>query len=529
MTISKNQFWFIISLGIIALLINNWSIGLWDQDEAAYAGFALRMIESGNYLIPEFYDNWSLIHRKPPLHFWNNVLFFKIFGANEFATRFSSVLSVIGTAGLVYYFGKRLYSIEIASIATVLAISSLLAFGLSKIAVTDADLLFFQTMALLSIYAYFVLGNNKYLIGVFIGTAGALLVKGPPVYIAGFGLIGLTFLFTKFKLKSIIVFGIMILAFGPLYLWGWSTWKLDCGEFVRWLVDWYILKRNKPFATQTGPPGYFFLIFLIGFVGWAGYYVSGFGKTISTIWKKSRWNQPQLLMLFWIIPGWILYEFMPSKLPAYAIAAYAPICFFTAKQLHENKIATRKIHRWLGAFFSLVLSLGIGISSILFLEGISLVTGICLSAFHVAYLMMYILRPENYNIKKGSLQIIITVIIAFVFIVPYFEPQRSAGKIVAEEIKALELEKIVITENLQIPSLLFYIEKQEIAIEMKYEKDQILANLQNYAQALLIINPSEKQKEVILSSGRLHKIISGWQMDRGRAVDYFILKPITDK
>ena len=526
MTISNKQFWFIIILSIIALLINNWSIGLWDQDEAAYAGFALKMIENGNYLIPEFYDNWSLIHRKPPLHFWNNVLFFKIFGVNEFAARFSSVLSIIGTAGLIYYFGKRLFSEQVAKVAATLAISSLLAFGLSKIAVTDADLLFFETLGLLSIYSYFILNKRSYLVGVFIGTAGALLVKGPPIYIAGFGLIGLTFLFTKLKLKSIIVFGVMLLAFLPLYIWGWNTWQLDNGEFVSWLVDWYILKRNKPFATQTGPPGYFFLIFLIGFLGWAGYYVVGFGNTIQTAWKKSSWNHKELLMLFWIIPGWLLYEFMPSKLPAYAIAAYAPVCFFTAHQLIENKNVAFKTHRWLGAFLSFALTIGAAIASAMFLDGVAFIAGICLSAIHLAYFLMYVLRPKNYDIRKGSLQIVVTVIIAFTFIVPHFEPQRSAGKIVAKEIKAMGAEKIVITENLQIPSLLFYIEKQSVDIEMKYEKDQITSNLQDNPQALLIINPTEDQIELLEASGRIHKIIEGWQMDRGKKVTYYIIQAL---
>jgi 4-amino-4-deoxy-L-arabinose transferase-like glycosyltransferase len=72
------------------LLINNWSIPLWDQDESAYAGFAFNMIEQHNWLVPDF--PFSDVHRKPPLHFWNIAVFNKIFGYNTFAIRFSSVL-----------------------------------------------------------------------------------------------------------------------------------------------------------------------------------------------------------------------------------------------------------------------------------------------------------------------------------------------------------------------------------------------------------------------------------------------------
>lgn len=525
MTLSRNQYWIIIGLSIVGLLINNWSIGLWDQDEAAYAGFALRMISSGDYLIPEFYGDWSLIHRKPPLHFWNNVLFFKVFGYNEFAARFSSVLSVCGTSAIVFYFGRKLYNLEIARISSAIAISSLLAFGLAKIAVTDADLLFFQTLALLSLFAYFQLNKRAYLLSLFIGTAGALLVKGPPVYVAGFGFIGLTFLFTKHRWKAIIAFLVMLLAFGPLFLWGNSTWQKDGGSFVTWLIDWYILKRNKPFATQTGPPGYFFLIFLIGLFGWGGYYITGFGSTMKAIWKKEFWGSKKLLLVFWIIPGWILYEFMPSKLPSYAIAAYAPVCFFTGQQLIANKSIAFETHRWVGAFFSLILGVGSFVISFLFLSKIAFGAGIALGLLHLYFLVQYLLKPRTYNTFKGSLQIVLTVIIAFGFIVPHFESQRSAGKIVAQELKKMGTESVSISENAQIPSLLFYIEKQDIEITMNYNKEEngILNDLNKPNHAVIFINPTTEHKLDISQKNILYKVIEGWQMDRGKKIDYYLL------
>ena len=69
------------------VFVNNGKISLWDQDEAAYAGFAKRMIETHNYIVPDF--TWSEPHRKPPLHFWLIALSYKIFGVNTFALRFS--------------------------------------------------------------------------------------------------------------------------------------------------------------------------------------------------------------------------------------------------------------------------------------------------------------------------------------------------------------------------------------------------------------------------------------------------------
>jgi hypothetical protein len=44
----------ILVLFSLLLFINNDSLALWEQDEAAYAGFAYNMVEREQYLIPDF-------------------------------------------------------------------------------------------------------------------------------------------------------------------------------------------------------------------------------------------------------------------------------------------------------------------------------------------------------------------------------------------------------------------------------------------------------------------------------------------
>ena len=81
------------------LLLFNHGVSLWDDDEAAYAGFAQQMRESGDWVNPQF--QWAGIHRKPPFHFWTVAISFSLFGVNEFALRLPSVLAVwLTCAGL---------------------------------------------------------------------------------------------------------------------------------------------------------------------------------------------------------------------------------------------------------------------------------------------------------------------------------------------------------------------------------------------------------------------------------------------
>ena len=65
------------------LLVGCYTWPIFDQDEAAYAGFAMKMVQSGDWVIPEYY--WSDVHRKTPLHFWMIAYSYSIFGMNEWA------------------------------------------------------------------------------------------------------------------------------------------------------------------------------------------------------------------------------------------------------------------------------------------------------------------------------------------------------------------------------------------------------------------------------------------------------------
>ena len=64
-----NRAWLFFAGAFLAfnLLLYNDAISLWDEDEAAYAGFAQQMLDSGDWVNPAY--QWSSIHRKPPLHF----------------------------------------------------------------------------------------------------------------------------------------------------------------------------------------------------------------------------------------------------------------------------------------------------------------------------------------------------------------------------------------------------------------------------------------------------------------------------
>ncbi len=523
MQLSKTQFAILLSVFTITLFIFNWSIGLWDQDEAAYAGFGKRMLETGDYLIPEY--PWSFIHRKPPLHFWMNALWMEVFGVNEWSTRFSSALSVIGTILLIWKLGGKVFGDKVGKTAAIIAMVSLYSIFLTKIAVTDADLMFFQTLAVLSLLAFFKLKKKSYLIGLFVGVAGAALVKGPPVYVVIFGILGLCFWVKKYRISSIVAFIVAVLGFAPLYCWGSATWAKDGGEFVSWLVEWYILNRNKPFTVQTGPPGYFLIFFGLTFFSFVHLLIGGLGQVFRKVFKEKAWDSDEFLLLAWIIPGWFLYEFIPSKLPTYAIACFAAVAILIAKKIVQlNK--KKKVET--GAIAPLILGVVLG-SALIVVPFIYLSFWasfvLVLSGWIIIWLSWKAFKERRngfFPLFKPGLTMLLLAFSVFAIAVPDIDDKRSAARIVAEKIEATNPGGLVITHRLMLPSLIFYLEKQNIPL-IEETKAEYWESFLNKGDHLLFFDVIDNKRKAFEAKIKDYKVdsLEGWQSDRGKVIKYY--------
>lgn len=66
-------------------------LGLFDLDEGAFAATSLQMIKQNQYILP--YIGEELRLEKPILTYWIQVISMHVFGVNEFALRFPSVVA----------------------------------------------------------------------------------------------------------------------------------------------------------------------------------------------------------------------------------------------------------------------------------------------------------------------------------------------------------------------------------------------------------------------------------------------------
>lgn len=350
-------FWLIIGILCINLLVNNHSITLWDEDEAAYAGFAERMYEGASWVNPEY--EWSRVHRKIPLHFWAIACSYHIFGVNEFAVRFPGALAILLTCLSVFFLGRPIFGAALARWAAIILSTSIVLPIMGKIGLTDATLLLSQTIAVLGLLNFVLVPQWKWLFLLWGGIALGVMAKGPPILILTGGLWIWLAIFHPQR-KNLIkthpwIFGIIALL--PFAAWcylsyqeDYALWQAsgDSMPFAEWwqlsfeerkihvlpfLWDWYILKRvGGSVLGQTAPPGFHLGIILAAFLTWLPFVLPGIWHLARKFFQKGR-SSINIMLAGWLLFAWLFYELMPSKSVSYTLGVQPAIAFLIAQQL----------------------------------------------------------------------------------------------------------------------------------------------------------------------------------------------------
>lgn len=168
----------------IALVLRVATLGLYplmDNTEARYAEVARKMLETGDWVTPQFRYGvpfWS----KPPLSVWVTAASMGVFGVNEFAARLPALVFCVGIAALAWRLARRTLGSDVAvRTVTVLATTGLF-FVAAGAVMTDAQLTLGTTLSMVAFYMA-VRGDPSrsrlWGYAFFVGLAIGLLAKGP--------------------------------------------------------------------------------------------------------------------------------------------------------------------------------------------------------------------------------------------------------------------------------------------------------------------------------------------------------------
>ncbi|PWK84349.1 4-amino-4-deoxy-L-arabinose transferase-like glycosyltransferase [Fulvimonas soli] len=135
--------WFML----LALVVLAAGIGLrdpWPPDEPRFALMARQMLESGQWLFP--HRGQELYSDKPPLLMWCEAALFGLSGGWRAAFLLPSLLAGLGTLGVTYWVGRRLWDARTGLAAAGLLLASFQFVEVVKHAQIDPLLLFFVTL-----------------------------------------------------------------------------------------------------------------------------------------------------------------------------------------------------------------------------------------------------------------------------------------------------------------------------------------------------------------------------------------------
>jgi 4-amino-4-deoxy-L-arabinose transferase-like glycosyltransferase len=322
-----------------------------DRDEPRFAQASKQMVESGEYVDIHFQD--EVRYKKPVGIYWLQAAAEKAgesLGVPQARTaiwlyRIPSLLGAVGAVLLTYWVALAFVSRRAAVLAALMLASSVLVGTEARLAKTDAVLLFTILAAMGVLARAYLRGPmTGWLLPAIFWTAIAagILIKGPLIVMI-VGLTAATLAIwdrsARWMLALRPIAGVvwMALLVAPWFI---AILSRSGNAFLADSVGQDMLSKLLSGQELHGaPPGYYLLLF------WATFWPAAplAGLAAPAVWRAR--NDPRMrFLLSWIVPSWIVFELVMTKLPHYVMPLYPAIAIAIAWALEANLLSRA---RWL--------------------------------------------------------------------------------------------------------------------------------------------------------------------------------------
>ncbi len=411
----------ILFLSVIFYFIFFHNLGVYplmDIDETRYVLMSKDMLKNHDFLT--LYLNGEYFFEKPPLYFWIECLFFKLFGfVNEFSARFPAALSGTILCFLLYFTGKKFISNTYGIISSLVLATCLEFTILSKYAILDIYLCLFTGLSVFSYFWTHIVKENrkKYCWWLFyLFCALAVMAKGIPGFVIPAGTVFFTALYTKtikevfkplYLIPGIILFLLITL---PWHIIMIKMHPANPSFFHEYVVKHHIQRFvNSNELGRKQPWFYFILTLAWGLVPWIASLAAVFISKIKNISLKSfSCDYKDKAKLFFMMNAiaaiftLVFFSSSSTKLITYILPIY-PFTACVIGYIWTEYIENEKNKK------------AIDISVFIF-------SGLCILCGFSAIFMQYFLPAEIYNDIKSIqwfsvLSVLLTQIPAVVYLI----------------------------------------------------------------------------------------------------------------
>jgi 4-amino-4-deoxy-L-arabinose transferase-like glycosyltransferase len=340
---------FLIAVSLVSFLPGLINIPPVDRDEARFAQATKQMIESGDYIDIRYQD--EVRYKKPVGIYWLQAGVVKTaeaLGVPEVRTtiwlyRVPSLIGAIGAVLLTYWAALAFVTRRTAYLAGVMMATSVLLGVEARLAKTDAMLLL-CCVAALGVMARAYLQSSDRDIGwghaliLWTALAAGILLKGPLILMVA-GLAALALAIADRSARWLVRLRPLVGILWVLILvlpWFVAIMARAGDSFLQESVGQDLLaKVFQGQETHGAPPGYYLLLFWLTF--WPAAPLAAIAAP--SVWRERR-DPAVRFLLAWIVPSWIVFELVITKLPHYVLPLYPAIAILIVRAIERRMLST---------------------------------------------------------------------------------------------------------------------------------------------------------------------------------------------
>ena len=341
----------LLAFSLLAFVPGFFQIPPVDRDEARFAQATKQMVERGEYVDIRFQD--EVRYKKPVGIYWLQAAAVKAgeaLGLPNARTkiwlyRLPSLAGASGAVLLTYWTALAFVARRAALVAALMMASSILLGVEARLAKTDAMLLLTSLAAMGAMARIYLMTRRTpdvaagWTIPAILWTAlaGGILLKGPLILM----FVGLTALTLSIADRS----GRWLWRLRPLAGLAWMfvlvlPWfvaivaKSGDSFFMQAIGQDMLAKVTSGREAHGAPPGFYLALFFVTF--WPGAVLAALAAPM--VWKARREPGAQFL-LAWLIPSWLVFEAVMTKLPHYVLPLYPAIAILIAGILERDGLS----------------------------------------------------------------------------------------------------------------------------------------------------------------------------------------------
>ncbi len=356
-----NNYFFLSLFSLVIFISGIAVLPVIDRDEAHFAQASRQMVQSGNYFQIRFQEKTRF--QKPPGINWLQAASVQLFSNAEASTiwpyRLPSVFAALLSILLTYSLARKFDSAKTARLAAALLASTLLLVVETHMAVIDASLL---TTVLLMQMALWVIYRNSmensktpwgWAVCFWLAMSFGFVLKGVTPLIGLLSIISLCLMEKQIKwLRGLHLISGLILFISLNLAWILMVNDAENSNYLMQMIHKDLLPKLQGGHESHGKPPLFHLFIL----------VMTFWPASLFFWQGGRYaiehrhKKTVKFLIAWILPTWLFFEIMPTKLPQYVLPAFPAIALLCAMGIskYSNSEIPGKFLRFLQLIWGLI-------------------------------------------------------------------------------------------------------------------------------------------------------------------------------